>query len=83
LKLIFFQIQIPQSSLSNMLRNQLGGQPMIAVQAPQAIFQAQAGQNIAIPISNLGQNIYLTQPTLQQTAQTTHQQQTSVKEEPH
>lgn len=65
-----------------MLRQQMGGQQMI-VQAPQAIFQSQSGQNIAIPISNLAQNIYLTQPTtIQQTSQP-HQQQNSVKDEPH
>lgn len=70
-----------------MLRQQMGGQPMIAVQAPQAIFQAQSGQNIAIPIQNLGQNIYLTQPSaLQQAAAAQvhqQQQQNSVKDEPH
>lgn len=69
-----------------MLRQQMGGQPMIAVQAPQAIFQTQPGQNIAIPIQNLqnlGQNIYLTQPTALQQATAAQQQQNSVKEEPH
>lgn len=66
-----------------MLRQQMGGQQMI-VQAPQAIFQSQSGQNIAIPISNLGQNIYhLTQPTTIQQAAQSHQQQNSVKDEPH
>lgn len=61
----------------------MGGQPMIAVQAPQAIFQTQPGQNIAIPISNLAQNIYLTQPSAMQQAAQAHQQQNSVKDEPH
>lgn len=62
-----------------MLRQQMAGQQLI-VQAPQTIFQTQSGQNIAIPLANLGQQgIYLNPQTLQQTGQQQHQQQ--VKEE--
>lgn len=62
-----------------MLRQQMAGQQLI-VQAPQTIFQTQSGQNIAIPLANLGQQgIYLNPQTLQQTGQQQHHQQ--VKEE--
>lgn len=66
-----------QNQLS-MLRSQMSGQPLI-VQAPQTIFQTQSGQNIAIPLANLGQQgIYLNPQTIQQTQQ---QQQQQVKQE--
>lgn len=66
-----------QNQLS-MLRSQMAGQQLIV--QPQTIFQTQSGQNIAIPLANLGQQgIYLNQQTLQQAA--TQQQQ--VKEEQH
>lgn len=65
-----------QNQLS-MLRSQMQGQQLI-VQAPQTIFQTQSGQNIAIPLGNLGQQgIYLNQQQLQQTQQLQQQ----VKEE--
>ena len=62
----------------------MSGQPMI-VQGPQTIFQTQSGQNIAIPLANLGQQgIYLNQQQLQQATQQQQQQlQQQVKEEQH
>lgn len=69
-----------QNQLS-MLRSQMAGQQLL-VQAPQTIFQTQSGQNIAIPLANLGQQgIYLNQQQLQQAQQ--QQQQNQVKEENH
>lgn len=69
-----------QNQLS-MLRSQMAGQQLI-VQAPQTqIFQTQSGQNIAIPIANLGQQgIYLNPQTIQQ-ATSQQQQVNQVKEE--
>lgn len=72
-----------QNQLS-MLRSQMSGQSLI-VQAPQTIFQTQSGQNIAIPLANLGQQgIYINQQQLQQaTHQSQQQQQQQVKQEEH
>lgn len=63
----------------SMLRSQMGGQPLI-VQAPQTqIFQTQSGQNIAIPLANLGQQGIFLNQQIQQAAQ--QQQVNQVKEE--
>lgn len=71
-------VQLTQQQLS-MLRSQMSGTPMI-VQAPQTIFQTASGQNIAIPISNLGQQIqYINSQAALQQSQA--QQQQLVKEE--
>lgn len=80
-------VQMTQQQLS-MLRSQMAGTPLI-VQAPQTIFQTASGQNIAIPIANLGQQIQyinpqaatLQQQQQQQAQQHQGQQQTQVKEE--
>lgn len=77
-------VQMTQQQLS-MLRSQMAGTPLI-VQAPQTIFQTASGQNIAIPISSLGQQIQYINPQAttmqqQQTQQHQGQQQTQVKEE--
>lgn len=75
-------VQMTQQQLS-MLRSQMAGTPLI-VQAPQTIFQTASGQNIAIPITNLGQQIqYINQQAaLQQTQQHQgQQQQQQIKEE--
>ncbi len=68
-------VQMTQQQL-NMLRSQMTGTPLI-VQAPQTIFQTATGQNIAIPITNLGQQIQYINPQ----AAALQQQQTQVKEE--
>lgn len=74
-------VQMTQQQLS-MLRSQMAGTPLI-VQAPQTIFQTAAGQNIAIPISNLGQQIQYINPQAATaiSQQQPQQQQTQVKEE--
>jgi FMN phosphatase YigB (HAD superfamily) len=70
-----------QNQLS-MLRSQMAGQQLIV--QPQTIFQTQSGQNIAIPLANLGQQgIYINQQQLQQTQQNQQQQQQQVKQEEH
>lgn len=70
-------VQMTQQQLA-MLRSQMSGTPLI-VQAPQTqIFQTASGQNIAIPLANLGQQIqYINQQNMSQS----QQQQQQVKEE--
>ena len=63
-----------------MIRSQITGRPMI-VEAPQTIFQAQNGQNIAIPIVATGQQgIYINPQAIQQTQTST---QPTTKDEHH
>ena len=72
-------VQMTQQQLA-MLRSQMSGTPLI-VQAPQTqIFQTASGQNIAIPLANLGQQIQYINP---QTLSQPQQQQQQVKEENH
>lgn len=71
-------VQMTQQQLS-MLRSQMTGTPLI-VQAPQTIFQTSTGQNIAIPIANLGQQIQYINPQAA-TIQAPQQQQQQIKEE--
>lgn len=69
-------VQMTQQQLA-MLRSQMSGTPLI-VQAPQTqIFQTASGQNIAIPLANLGQQIQYINPQ----ATTMSQTQQQVKEE--
>lgn len=66
-----------------MLRSQMAGTPVI-VQTPQTIFQTQSGQNIAIPLANLGQQGIFLNPqstTIQQPTAQIQTQQANVKEE--
>lgn len=71
----------------SMLRSQMGGMggTPVLVQAPQTIFQTQSGQNIAIPLANLGQQgqLFLNPQTgtIQQSTGQIQAQQASVKEE--
>lgn len=69
-------VQMTQQQLA-MLRSQMSGTPLI-VQAPQTqIFQTSSGQNIAIPLANLGQQIQYINPQTTTMSQTQQQ----VKEE--
>lgn len=89
IKIFKFKVQLTQQQLA-MLRQQMGGTPMI-VQAPQTIFQTQSGQNIAIPMNIGQQGIFINPQTgqLQQQQpqqmqqQVQQQQQQQQKDEPH
>jgi nuclear transcription factor Y, gamma len=75
-------VQMTQQQLS-MLRSQMAGTSLIV--APQTqIFQTQTGQNIAIPLANLGQQgIYINPQTGAQIQTTQQQPQQQMKEEQH